>query len=92
MTQQNHRKNVWITPETHAQLIAIGRAHGAAKGREVSPGIRVAAGYHERLVEALRECAIQIDDERPTSRCMDNIASDAAWKILTELDNLENAK
>ena len=61
MTQQNHRKNVWITPETHAQLIAIGRAHGAAEGREASPGIRVAARYHGRLVEALREVAASLD-------------------------------
>ena len=51
--QQNHRANVWITPETRAHLVAIGRAHGAAEGREMSPGIRVAARYHERLVEAL---------------------------------------
>ncbi len=54
MTQQNHRANVWITPETRAHLVAIGTAHGAAQGREMSPGIRVAAKYHSRLVEALR--------------------------------------
>lgn len=63
--QQNHRANVWITPETREQLIAIGRAHGAAKGREVSPGIRVAAGYHTRLVEALRDavaCNVGTDE------------------------------
>lgn len=45
-----------ITPETRAHLVAIGRDHGAAEGREMSPGIRVAAKYHERLVEVLADC------------------------------------
>lgn len=65
MTQQNHRANVWITPEARAHLVAIGTAHGAAQGREMSPGIRVAAKYHSRLVEALRDavaCHIGTDE------------------------------
>lgn len=83
MTQQNRRKNVWITPETQKQLIAIGRAHGAAKGREVSPGIRVAAGYHERLVGAVRDCI--------SGECdLNDIAK--AEELLQELDNLEKTK
>lgn len=62
--QQNHRANVWITPETRAHLVAIGRAHGAAEGREMSPGIRVAAKYHERLVEALKIVGADCADAR----------------------------
>lgn len=55
MTQQSHRANVWITPETRAHLVAIGTAHAAAQGREMSPGIRVAARYHGRLVSLLED-------------------------------------
>ena len=43
-----------ITTETRGHLVAIGRAHGAAEGREMSQGVRVAAKYHERLVEVLK--------------------------------------
>lgn len=58
-------RHYYTSEETQAQLIAIGRDHGAAEGREASPGIRVAARYHFRLVEALRDavaCHIGTDE------------------------------
>jgi hypothetical protein len=48
-----------------------------------------AVNYHDRLREALISCAEQLDDDDPDSRCMDNIVSDKAHKLLAELDNLE---
>lgn len=99
MTQQNHRANVWITPETRAHLVAIGTAHGAAQGREMSPGIRVAAKYHSRLVEALR-LAMDFIDKHPADPDITAEQTEAwmalqkfdARALLQELDNLEQTK
>lgn len=80
MTQQNHRANVWITPETRANLVDIGQAHGAAQGREMSPGIRVAAKHHTRLVEALGDavaCHIGTDE----------VWLDEARRLLREIED-----
>ena len=60
-------RHYYTTQETHDQLIAIGRDHGAQKGREASPGIRVAARYHGRLVEALEECCAILEYEHAES-------------------------
>ena len=45
----------------------------------------VRADRYDRLREALISCAEQLDDD-PDSRCMDNIVSDKAHKLLAELD------
>lgn len=89
--QKNHRANVWITPETRDQLKAIGKAHGAEKGRELSPGIRVAAGFHGRLVEQMdvmahwvKEYAYQMENYAVSDDAKDDLAQ--ARALLKEIE------
>lgn len=84
----SNRRTYYVYPETHTQLQTIGVAHGADPRRSASAGLRVAAGYHQRMARMLREIVSQCDDLEFEAGRMDNVRR----KAESLLDQLEGAK